>query len=289
MEPLHVVVPQERLILGVQVDLVFGLSHLEKEKLFLVGPERTLDDGVLVRARFVYVVVFELHLFAHECIESLLELQSVVGLYEIGLERELWYAELHRLDREPLVEERKDDTLFVPRVYVHDGVQEERVRKPRKLGRDVFDVHLELSDRIDVLRVHMRCFLISRPTMRTSGLNETFCRKEPVDRICPVRYAKDVSDLERALSVCAAVSLDPDPFVGRQNALSRILPGSGFSLKTFRPKILPTVYATRTRSPKDYRAWADSQLPCRFPHPAAVLLERLNDLFRIKAHTQILA
>lgn len=130
MQSFEIVIPQELLILNIEVNLVSGLPHLEKEKLFLIGAERTLDDGVLIGTRLVNVMVRELHFFSNERVESLLKFQTVVRLNEIALERELRYEELHRLDRERLVKVRKDDTLLVSRIYIHDCVQKQRVGKP---------------------------------------------------------------------------------------------------------------------------------------------------------------
>ncbi len=130
MQSFEIVVSQELLVLDVEVDLIFWFAHLEKEELLLVSAKGALDDGVLVRTRFVYMVVFELHFIAYERVESLLELQAVVRLDEITLERELRDEEPHCLDRECLIKVRKDDALLVPRIYVHDGVQKKRVGKP---------------------------------------------------------------------------------------------------------------------------------------------------------------
>ena len=66
----------------------------------------------------------------HKFVESLLELKPVVGLDEIALERKSRYAQFHGFDREALIEEWEDDSLFVPGIYIHDRVQKERVGEP---------------------------------------------------------------------------------------------------------------------------------------------------------------
>lgn len=153
--------------------------HPKKELLFICS-EGSFNESVFIGAMFVNAVVWKVEFFA-QCIKSSLKLETVVGLDEHGFERESGEHQEESAHTPVLIQLIENDRLFVAGVDINDGVLVAGPRQAREFRRHVFDVHLQISNGMHILCMHMNRGLIPWPDMIPIPVDQSFSFEDPVN------------------------------------------------------------------------------------------------------------
>ena len=142
MDALVVVVHKPILVPGIELYRVFCSSWEPPEELFFVCSKAALDDGILVRAALVDVVVLPPQFFRDVVSKPRLKLQAIVSLDKVRRKRQEGDKVAQRFNSQRLVNRWQDDTLFIPTVDIHDCIQVGGMLQAGELWCDILDIHL---------------------------------------------------------------------------------------------------------------------------------------------------
>lgn len=162
--------------------VVFWCAFHPKEKLFFIGPERSFNQCVFIGAVFVDAMMRELE-FLTECIKSSLKLESIVCLDEDRLKGKPGKHEHEGAHAPILIELIENDGLLVPGVDINDGIFIAGPGESRELGGHIFDIHLQIPNRMNILCVHMDRGLIPWTYMIAISMYQSFSFEYSVNRV----------------------------------------------------------------------------------------------------------
>ncbi len=161
--------------------IVVNRSSLHpKEKLFFIRAEGSFNERILIGTTLVNAMMRKLELRT-ECVKSSLEFEAIVCLDEEGFEGKPREHHDEGTDTPILIQLIKDDGFLVAGVNINDGIFVTGPGKARKFRSDVFDIHLEVANSMDVLGMHMDRWLIPWAHVIAPSVHQPFSFQNPVN------------------------------------------------------------------------------------------------------------
>ncbi len=173
-------------------------SFHTEEKLLFVGSEGSLDEGILIGTTFVDAVMRELE-FLTACIKSSLKLESIVRLDKDWFKWKFRQHQHKSTDTSILIQLVEDDCFLVAGVDINDGILVTGPREARELRCHVFDIHLKVTDGMDIFGMHMDRRLIPWPDVIAIAVDQSMTLEYSMNGHARDRCIQHEPDLFRGI------------------------------------------------------------------------------------------